>query len=221
MQNTNETPTTFTLDCYHEVLQQLPTSGQQIIGYQTEHEIVVYQAYRPEIADYAVKHQVFGGSHYSYERMSWIKPNFLWMMYRCGWAEKPGQERVLAITLGKDDFEEILSQAVLSSYQAQYYETREAWQEELQRKAVRLQWDPDHDPYGNKETRRAIQIGMKGKVLRAFGQEYVRRIEDITAFVRAQKQHVNARALDQLKIPRETIYTLKRPELKWQLAIEV
>jgi hypothetical protein len=33
--------------------------------------------------------------------LTWIKPPFLWMMYRCGWATKPGQETVLdvAITL--------------------------------------------------------------------------------------------------------------------------
>lgn len=211
---------TLNLDFYPKVIRQLPESGQQIIGYQTDEEIVVYQAYRPAIADYAVEHQVFGGPDYSYNRMSWIKPNFLWMMYRCGWSEKPGQERVLALTLGKQDFEEILSQAVLSSYQSRYYETRENWQAELKDKAVRIQWDPDHDPYGNKVTRRAIQIGMKGAVLRHFGQQYVRRIEDITDFVRTQKKLVDRREIDQLLIPTETIYTLQRKELENQIAIE-
>ena len=36
---------------------------------------------------------------YSTTRMTWIKPNFLWMMYRSGWAEKKGQENILAIYL--------------------------------------------------------------------------------------------------------------------------
>jgi hypothetical protein len=37
--------------------------------------------------------------------MTWIKPSFLWMMYRCGWATKPGQERVLAIQITREGFE--------------------------------------------------------------------------------------------------------------------
>ncbi|MFT5999906.1 MAG: hypothetical protein ACI81P_002365 [Neolewinella sp.] len=39
-------------------------------------------------------HQQLGGPAFSYQRMSWIKPNFLWMMYRCGWAKKQDQERL-------------------------------------------------------------------------------------------------------------------------------
>jgi uncharacterized protein DUF4291 len=27
--------------------------------------------------------------------VTWIKPSFLWMMYRCGWGKKAGQETVL------------------------------------------------------------------------------------------------------------------------------
>jgi hypothetical protein len=51
---------------------------------------------------------------YNMNRMTWIKPNFLWMMYRSGWASKKNQERILAISLTRLGFEEILSKAVLS-----------------------------------------------------------------------------------------------------------
>ena len=54
--------------------------------------IVVYQAYRPEIADPAVEAQRFVPP-FSFGRMTWIKPSFLWMMERCGRARKPGQAR--------------------------------------------------------------------------------------------------------------------------------
>ena len=53
----------------------------------------------------------FGGPLFSYSRMSWIKTNFLWMMYRCGWAAKKGQERVLAVWITREGFQEILSNA--------------------------------------------------------------------------------------------------------------
>ena len=49
--------------------------------------IRIYQAYNNKIADEAIKLGTFG-EHFSLTRMTWIKPSFLWMMYRCGWTEK-------------------------------------------------------------------------------------------------------------------------------------
>lgn len=188
----------------------LPVAGRQIIAYQTAEDIVVYQAYKPAIADYAVAHQQFGGPAFSYNRMSWIKPNFLWMMYRCGWAEKADQERVLAIHLRKSDWEEILSKAVFSSFQPDIYETEAAWKARLASSEVRLQWDPDHDPYGGKLERKAIQIGMKGDILRRFGTQMIRKIVDITPFVKKQKLYVDKRDLARLEIPHETVFKPSR-----------
>ena len=53
--------------------------------------------------------------------MTWIKPSFLWMMYRCGWATKPGQERVLAITIRRAGFEWALAHAALSAYEHRFH----------------------------------------------------------------------------------------------------
>ena len=58
------------IEYYPEAQKTLPETGQYVIGHQTEEEIVVYQAYKPSIASYAVKHQLFGGSEYGYGRMS-------------------------------------------------------------------------------------------------------------------------------------------------------
>src|SRR5450756_884561 len=118
---------------YQHADKVLPKEGQYIIGHQTEDEIVVYQAYKASIAEYSVKYQVLGGSEFSYNRMSWVKPNFL-------------------------------LNAALSSFDARYYPDQQAWKNELDTKEVRLQWDPDHDPQGQKMTRRAIQLGLKGSI---------------------------------------------------------
>lgn len=56
-------------------------------------------------------------------RMTWIKPNFLWMMYRSGWAQKKNQEVILAIRICRSFFEELLFQAVYTSYQSEKYPT--------------------------------------------------------------------------------------------------
>ena len=89
--------------------------------------------------------------------MSWIKPNFLWMMYRSGWATKKGQEKILAVWITRAGFEEILSHALTGR--------QEKLSEMDGRSQVRLQWDPDHDPHGVSQQRRAIQLGLRDEVM--------------------------------------------------------
>lgn len=206
-------------ESYINLVKFLPENGQHIIAYQDDNDIVVYQAYNHAIADFAIEHQQLGGTHYSYNRMSWIKPNFLWMMYRCGWASKPNQERVLAIWISREDFEAILQQAVFSSFSDTHYVSREEWRKELNEKEVRLQWDPDHDPAGGKLARRAIQLGMKGEVLRRFGQQQIKKIEDLTGFVQQQKVHADSGAWDQLQVPFETVYKVSENSVEKAIGI--
>jgi hypothetical protein len=207
------------IEKYLAATTRLTDAGQYILGFQEDDQIVVYQAYNDQIADYAIKHQCFGGDNYSYNRMSWIKPNFLWMMYRSGWASKENQNRVLAIWINKADFEKILEKAVFSSFDPIYYTTRDEWKKQLNEKEVRLQWDPDHDPFGNKLTRRAIQIGMKGYALEEFGKHFIKKIEDVTHFVTEQKIHVDNKNLDELFVPVETIYNIIDAGLSKQIGV--
>lgn len=75
-----------------------PQQGRHLLAHYDDTTIVVYQAYRPAIAEFAVRHGHLGGE-FRLNRMSWIKPGFLWMMHRSGWATKPDQERILAVRL--------------------------------------------------------------------------------------------------------------------------
>lgn len=206
-------------ELYHDSLKRLPRTGQVILAHQTEELVVVYQAYKHSIADFAVENQFLGGPEYSYGRMSWIKPNFLWMMYRCGWAAKENQERVLALWIKKADLEAILNMAVISSFNQQYYESHEQWKTDLTTKEVRLQWDPDHDPYGNKLERRAIQLGIKGEALANFGKKQIVKIEDVTDFVKQQKMFLDNGQPEQLFIPVETVFEPASQELKNRIGI--
>jgi hypothetical protein len=204
---------TISTELYSASRKFLPVDGQHIVAHQTETQVVVYQAYNPVIARFAVENQYLGGPGFNYGRMSWIKPNFLWMMYRCGWASKENQERVLALWLAKTDFESILSEAVYSTFTAGNYESAEVWKQELATKNVRLQWDPDHSPYGGKLTRRALQLGLKNATLEQFGKHQVTHIEDVTDFVQQQKVHVDNRQLEQLYVPQERVYRLSNSSL--------
>jgi len=206
---------------YHKSVESLPSDGQHIVAHQQGDSLVVYQAYKKSIANFAVKNQHLGGSEYSYNRMSWIKNNFLWMMFRCGWAEKDNQQHVLAIWIAKKDFDKLLGQAVLSSFNGKQYENHAAWKQELETKEVRLQWDPDHDPYGGKITRRALQLGLKGKLLEDFGKRDIQQIEDVTGFVKEQHQFVRASQLGKLQIPVERVYRPTDIELCKKIGISL
>lgn len=189
-------------ELYQVALQQWPTTGKHILAQFNQTQIVVYQAYRPEIARYAAQHGRFGEG-FSFNRMTWIKPNFLWMMYRSGWASKEGQERILALTLKRSGFDQLLAQAVASSYQASHL-TPEQWQEAVAHSDVRLQWDPDHAPNGAPTPRRAIQLGIRGGTLREFNSDWLVDVQDITPFVLEQRQNIGQ--LDQLIVPAERVY---------------
>lgn len=169
-------------------LERWPEAGEHILAQYDDESIVVYQAYRPSIARYALEHGRFGGPDFSFGRMSWIKPNFLWMMFRSGWATKEGQEMVLALRLRRSFFDELLRQAVPSSWSASTHATKEAWSHALARSEVRLQWDPDHAPSGAKLPRRALQLGLRGSMLAAFASsDVLLEVIDMTGFVASQR----------------------------------
>jgi hypothetical protein len=80
------------------------TTIKQIRAFYNKDSIRVYQAYNNLIADTAVKNNNFKFSPFKMERTTWIKPSFLWMMYRSGWATKENQDRILAIDITHEGF---------------------------------------------------------------------------------------------------------------------
>ena len=209
---------------YKDYKTNVPQEGQHIIGQERGENIIVYQAFNPRIATYAVANQQFGGAHYSFSRMSWIKPNFLWMMYRAGWASKEHQQHILAIEISKVNFLTLLSQAVHSSFKPKIYGTKENWKNEMHKSEtkVRLQWDPDHGPRGGKLDRRAIQLGLKGEILRQFGTEWIVSIEDITPFVKEQKAYMDKhKNLDDLLVIEEYKILIEDQKIIQRLRLDV
>ncbi|MEH2378610.1 MAG: DUF4291 domain-containing protein [Nostoc sp.] len=194
-----------------------PKNGRHILAQYDDHSIVVYQAYRPAIGNFAATYGYFGGE-FSFDRMSWIKPNFLWMMYRSGWGTQNGQEVVLAIWIKRSAFDEILAAAVHSSYVPELYFNKSAWQKALRQSQVRLQWDPDHHPSGTKLGRRAIQLGLRGQVLAAYAKDWIINIEDISDFVQKQRQNIKSDCAE-LITPQETVYSVFDTETQEKLGL--
>ncbi|MBN1216461.1 MAG: DUF4291 domain-containing protein [Candidatus Lokiarchaeota archaeon] len=197
-----------------------PSKGRYILAQYNNKSIIVYQAYNHYIANFALNNGYFGGS-FKFTRMSWIKPNFLWMMYRSGWATKKGQNRILAISIKRSFFERILEEAVPSTYIEVLYPNKELWKEALNKSHIRLQWDPDHDPIGNPLERRAIQIGIRGNLLKEYASNAILKIIDLTDFVNTQRKLALNQEYNSLITPKEEVFIPKNSKIIEKIGLDL
>ncbi len=204
---------------YLNQVSRWPKNGRHILAQFDDHSIIVYQAYRPTIGHFAIENGYFGGE-FSLDRMSWIKPNFLWMMYRSAWGTKTGQEVILAVRIMRSAFDEILANVVHSSYIPELYESEKEWKNAIHSSSVRLQWDPDRHPSGAKLERRAIQLGLRDEFLRRYSREWIIDIEDISEFVQQQHQYKGGDLIN-LVTPSESVYPVTNPEIANKLGLTV
>jgi hypothetical protein len=157
----------------------------------TDTTVRVYQAYAPAIAEAALAAQTFRPP-FKRERMTWIKPSFTWMMYRCGWGTKPDQERILGIDVTRAGFEWALAHACLSTFDAGVHDSFESWREELRASPVRVQWDPEKTVRLRPLPWRSIQVGLVRDAVDAYVDRWITGIEDLTALAREVHRAVDA-----------------------------
>ncbi len=151
-----------------------------IRAYQTDSTIRVYQAFSDELASLAVKHHSFKENpHFKMTRMTWIKPSFLWMMYRAGWGNKDNkQQRILAIDISKEGFDWALAHSC-SSHKPITISTDE-WNIVKSKTPVRVQWDPERNLLLEPLKYRTIQIGLSGIAVEHYINKWITGIIDIT-----------------------------------------
>ncbi|WP_435601150.1 DUF4291 domain-containing protein [Streptomyces sp. C10-9-1] len=165
------------------------------------HTIVVYQAYPPAIADAALRAGRFV-EPFSFHRMTWIKPSILWLMHRSNWARKPGQERVLAVRMKRDGWEEALSRAALTTADPAV----------VAGAAVHVQWDPERSLRGAALNHYSIQVGISRHLTRTFAEEWIVGLSDLTPQVRKAASLVRGAhaARGRRLLPAERAYPLPR-----------
>ena len=176
----------------------------------TDSTVTVYQAYTPGIGRRAAHEGRFPPT-WKRDRMTWIKPSFLWMMYRCGWGTKEGQETVLAVEISRAGFEWALQNACLSHYERGLHADEAAWKRQLKRAPTRVQWDPERDLRLQPLPHRSLQLGLAGEAARLYADEWITSITDVTPLVHTIHAHVQAGDLDaaQQLLPRERPYLVK------------
>ncbi|MCK7623614.1 DUF4291 domain-containing protein [Streptomyces sp. RS10V-4] len=149
----------------------------------TADTVTVYQAYAPSLGLPAAREGHFPAA-WKRDRMTWIKPSFLWMMYRCGWATKADQETVLAVEITRAGFDHALGRACLSHHDPAVHPDRDAWRRALRSAPARVQWDPERDLHLRPLPYRSLQLGLSGELVRAYADAWTVAIRDVTPLAR-------------------------------------
>ena len=181
--------------------------------------IVVYQAFNAEIAEAALAAQTFVAP-FSFERMTWIKPSFLWLMERSRWGQNKGQERILAVRMTREGFERALRLSVLTSPDKKIHQSTEQWELEMKTAPVLVQWDPERSLYGQKLLYRSLQVGLGRSLLEDYTQRWITEIRDLTALTQKLRglRRDGDYALAERLLPAQRPYPAP-PELKQRLGI--
>lgn len=182
--------------------------------------IVLYQAYGPTIAEPALAAQRFVAP-FSFGRMTWIKPSFLWLMHRSNWGRKAGQERVLAVRVRRSGWEKALSLAVLTSPEAAVFRSPGDWTKAFASAEVHAQWDTERSLRGGALPYYSIQIGIGRDLVREYAESWIVAIEDRTPLVRKLYQQMADGHADSASklLPRERPYPVP-PAIASRLLIE-
>jgi hypothetical protein len=186
-------------------MSQSETPYCQIRANFNDETIVVYQAFSDAIAKAALKAQTFV-EPFSFNRMTWIKPSFLWMMERSNYAQSPGQENILAIRITRAGWESALRQAVLTS--PQRGEDAALWARQLKAAPARVQWDPERSLRGAKLNHRSIQVGLRSTITPTYAEEWIKEIQDLSPLakklyaLKREGEYSRAEAL----LPKEAVY---------------
>jgi hypothetical protein len=172
--------------------------------------IMVYQAYREEIALPAIARQRFVPP-FSLNRMTWIKPSFLWMMERSNWGTKPGQEYILAVRITRQGWEEALAQAVLTSPESEVYRDADDWRSQQKQAVVQVQWDPERTIHGASLPFRSIQVGLSRHIIEKYVHDWTLEIKNYTPLVRKISALLKAGETSKAKdlLPKERVYPIE------------
>ena len=173
--------------------------------------ITVYQAFSHEIANKALR----AGRllpPFRRERMTWIKPSFLWMAYRSGYATKPGQERVLAVRITRKGFEVALGSSCLTHFEPGKYADPSEWEARRDATSVRVQWDPERDLRQQPLEYRSLQVGLAGPAAASYVDEWIADLTDVTSTMHAVGRLIGEARFSEaeLLLPAAITYPLPR-----------
>jgi hypothetical protein len=173
--------------------------------------IVVYQAYSDQIAIAALKEQRFVAP-FSFQRMTWVKPSFLWLMHRSQWGKRANQQRTLAVHIKRSGWDKALSCGVLTHPEPTIYRNPTVWEAEFQEAKVHIQWDTERTLRGAALNCFSIQVGISRHLIQEFVNDWIVRIEDLTPIVAKIRNLIHSGDESRAKqlLPSEKIYAVEQ-----------
>jgi hypothetical protein len=202
-----------------EPVAQVPS--HQVRAVYNDRTIRVYQAYSDQIADSALRSGTFLSPPFNAQRMTWIKPSFLWMACRAGWGEKEEkQKRILAIDITREGFEWALGRSRLTHDALGPHMCRGEKLESMRASYVLVQWDPERDLFCSPQPWRTIQVGIRDEAVRRYVHDWIVKISDVTALAGRIHDCVAQGHMSPVVhlLPKEREYPLG-PELQERLGI--
>lgn len=183
---------------------------QEIRAHYNQEVITVYQAYNKNIALPAIKNNRFEPP-FSFNRMTWIKPSYLWLMERSNWAQKSNQTYILGIQIRRSAWERALSLGVLTHPDKNIYASGLEWEKAFAAAPVHIQWDPERNLRGTKLQVRSIQVGISRALIEEYNQTWIESITDLTPLTKKIHQLRKAGKYKEAKrlLPQERVYSLE------------
>lgn len=169
--------------------------------------IAVYAAFGPKIAETALLHQQLLPP-FSYSRMTWIKPSYLWLMYRSNWAKSAGMERILRIWVKRSNWDAALTEAILTTPEPHVYPDAKKWRKKVDKTRIKVQWDPERNIRNERQAAKSIQVGIMPALAEQYAKKWIDEIEDMTPLTRQVRNLVYQRDFDQAEtlLPEERVY---------------
>lgn len=138
-----------------------------------DHQVIVWQAHRAEIAAHAVATGRLGGPGWRLDRVSRFRLSLPSVLARSEWGQRPGREHILAVALSRAGFDALMNQAVLAAFETPIYPTRMAWALATRYANVTVDWHPDVDYSGREQAWQIARISVRDRALRTFTDSVV------------------------------------------------
>ncbi|CAM9808749.1 unnamed protein product, partial [Choristocarpus tenellus] len=189
-----------------------PSQGNQLLCQHDRDTVVLFRTCCEHLGPHIVSTGCFlGNSCYEKDstRMMWFNTSFLVQMHRSAWGTKKVKEILLAIRVRRSFFQKCLAQAVYTFEVTSPSPTRSRKGSNARASdCVRLHWEPDRLPSGEKHRRRrVVQLGLKGDWLQriASGEEIVH-LERLDALMTLQRSVLASASPQGLYVPVERVF---------------
>lgn len=189
------------------------TDKFEIRALYNDKSIAVYSAFSDSIADVAIQNQKLLPP-FTYSRMTWIKPSFLWMMYRSDWGNRAAMNRILRIWINRKDWDSALKEAILTTPESHVYKSHKDWRVRLEKARIRVQWDPERDIENKRLEFKSVQVGVTEKLSEVYAKKWISKIEDVTSLTHEIHNLVIRKNISEAK-------KLLPPEIKYPVNKEI